>query len=251
MWCMCSRPFAAGLPSLKAAARKNTVCYVTDRKSLIPAAAEAISIKILENIRTAIGAGVDWIQIREKNLPARELLDLARLAAQMADARGGKALQPARIIVNDRLDVALAAGAHGVHLGQASPVAGDVVRWCRSGNAPTDFAIGVSCHSLEDARNAQDAKVDYIFFGPIFETPSKKEFGAPQGLQKLAEVCRAVPTIDLIAIGGVNAENAASCIRSGAAGIAAIRMFQKSGDAKTAREAVASIHALDAKEESR
>jgi thiamine-phosphate pyrophosphorylase len=235
---------------LKAAAKKNTVCYVTDRKSLIPAAAEAVSVKILKNIRRAIGAGVDWIQIREKNLPARELLDLARLAVQMADARGGKTLQPG-IIVNDRLDVALAAGAHGVHLGQASPVAGDVVRWCRSGNAPTDFAIGVSCHSLEEARNAQNAKVDYIFFGPIFETPSKKVFGAPQGLQKLAEVCRAVPTIDLIAIGGVNAENAASCIRSGAAGIAAIGMFQKSGDAKTAREAVASIHALDAKEESR
>jgi thiamine-phosphate pyrophosphorylase len=235
---------------LKAAAKRNIVCYVTDGETLISAAAQARGAKILENIRTALDADVDWIQIREKKLPARELLDLARQAVQMADDRRGKTPQPARIIVNDRLDVGLAAGAHGVHLGQASTAAGDVARWCRAGNAPADFTIGVSCHSLEEARNAENAKVDYIFFGPIFETPSKKEFGAPQGLQKLTEVCRAVPSIDLIAIGGVNAENAASCMRAGAAGIAAIGMFQKSGDAKTAREAVASIHALDAKEES-
>jgi thiamine-phosphate pyrophosphorylase len=235
---------------LKAAARKNIVCYVTERKSLIPPPDDSRGAKILENIGMALDAGVDWIQIREKDLPARELLDLARQAVQMTDDRRGKTSQPVRVMVNDRFDVALAAGAHGVHLGQASLVAGDVVRWCRAGNARTDFAIGVSCHSLQEALSAENAKVDYIFFGPIFETPSKKEFGAPQGIQKLAEVCRTVPRIDLIAIGGVNAENAASCIRSGAAGIAAIRMFQMTGDAKTAREAVALIHDLDAKEES-
>src|ERR1700691_21534 len=242
---MCSRHFAAGLLLLKAAAKKNIVCYVTDRKSLIPATADTRGARIVENIRMAIGAGVDWIQIREKDLPARELVDLARQAVQMGDVRRRKTPQPARIIVNDRLDAALAAGAHGIHLGQASPVASDVVRWCRAGNAPADFTIGVSCHSLKEAFNAEKAKVDYIFFGPIFETPSKKEFGAPQGIQKLAEVCRTVPSIDLIAIGGVTAENAASCIRSGAAGIAAIRMFQMTGDAKTAGEAVALIHDLD------
>ncbi len=235
---------------MKAAVKKNIVCYVTDRKSLIPAA-ETIDAKILENIRTALDAGVDWIQIREKDLPARELLDLARQAVQMADARGGKIPQSARIIVNDRLDVALAAGAHGVHLGQASAVGGDVVRWCRAGNAPADFAVGVSCHSLEEARSAENAQVDYIFFGPIFETPSKKEFGAPQGILKLAEVCRAVPSIDVIAIGGVNAENAASCIRAGAAGIAAIRMFQVSGRVKGPRETITSIHNLGVQEKSR
>jgi thiamine-phosphate pyrophosphorylase len=236
---------------LKAAAKKNIVCYVTDRKSLIPATADIRGARMVENIRMAIGAGVDWIQIREKDLPARELLDLARQAVQMADDRRRRTPQPGRIIVNDRLDAALAAGAHGVHLGQASPVAGDVVRWCRAGNAPADFTIGVSCHSLEEARNAENANVDYIFFGPIFETPSKKEFGAPQGLQKLAEVCRSVPSINVIAIGGVDAENAASCIRAGAVGIAAIRMFQESGDTNAFREAVASIHELDEKEESR
>jgi thiamine-phosphate pyrophosphorylase len=250
MWCMCSRHFAAGLRSLKAAARKNIVCYVTDRNSLIPAAVEAKAAKVLENIRAVLNAGVDWIQIREKDLPARALLDLARQAAQTTDARDGRSTS-ARIIVNDRLDVALAAGAHGVHLGQASVVAGDVVRWCRAGNAPADFAIGVSCHSLEEAHNAEKAKVDYIFVGPIFETPSKKEFGDPQGIQKLAEVCLAVPSVEVIAIGGVNAENAESCIRAGAAGIAAIRMFQKLGEINGVRKAVASMHGIDAKEESR
>jgi thiamine-phosphate pyrophosphorylase len=235
---------------LKAGAKKIIVCYVTDRKLLIPAAAEARDAKILENIRTALDAGADWIQIREKDLPARELLELARQAVQIAAAGDGKTARSARLIINDRLDVALAAGAHGVHLGQSSIVAGDLVRWCRAGNAPADFTIGVSCHSLEEVRNAENAKVDYVFFGPIFETPSKREFGAPQGVQKLDEVCRAVPSIEVIAIGGVNAQNAASCIRAGASGIAAIRMFQDSGNVEAVREAVAFIHSAGLQEES-
>jgi thiamine-phosphate pyrophosphorylase len=233
---------------LKAAAKKNIVCYVTDRKSVNSPSCDAGSGKILENIRTALDAGVDWIQIREKDLPARELFELVRQGVQMARSRGRKTARPARIIVNDRLDVAIASGAHAVHLGQTSVTASDVVRWCRAGNAPADFAIGVSCHSLEEARNAGNAKVDYIFFGPIFETPSKKEFGAPQGIQSLAEVCRALPRLDVIAIGGVDVENAESCIRAGASGIAAIRMFQEPGDANTVREAVALVHELSAKE---
>ena len=195
MCCLCSKPFAGGLPSLKAAANQPIVCYVTDRKSLNPAVARADTPQILENIRRAVEAGVDWLQIREKDLPARELLELARQAVQMAAGRGGGNPGPARMIVNDRLDVALAAGAHGVHLGHESLAAGDVIRWCRAGNAPADFAIGVSCHSLEEARESESAKADYIFWGPVFETPSKLQFGAPQGLVKLTEICRAVPNI--------------------------------------------------------
>ena len=199
---------------MKAAANQPIVCYVTDRKSLNPAVAQAGTSEILENIRGALEAGADWVQIREKDLMARELLELTRQAVQMAGGRGGGNPGPARIMINDRLDVALAAGAHGVHLGHESPAVGDVMRWCRAGNAPADFAIGVSCHSLEEARKAESAKADYIFFGPIFETPSKMQFGAPQGLVKLAEICRAVPDIKVIAIGGVNAEKAASCVRA-------------------------------------
>jgi thiamine-phosphate pyrophosphorylase len=194
---------------------------------------------------------VDWVQIREKDLPARELLELARQAVQIAAERGGGNLGPARVIINDRLDVALAAGVYGVHLGHESLAAEDVVRWCRAGNVRADFAIGVSCHSLEEARKAEGAKADYIFWGPIFETPSKLQFGAPQGQVKLDEICRAVPNMKVVAIGGMNAKNAVSCIQAGASGIAAIRMFQESNHPRAIKDVVALIHDLGSEEESR
>jgi thiamine-phosphate pyrophosphorylase len=235
---------------LKAAANQPIVCYVTDRKSLNPATAQTGASNLLENIRTAVEAGVNWVQIREKDLPPRELLELARQAVQVAAERGGGNPGPAQMILNDRLDVALAAGAQGVHLGHESLGARDAIRWCRAGNAPAGFAIGVSCHSLEEAREAESAKANYIFWGPIFETPSKMKFGAPQGLVKLAEICRAVPNMKVVAIGGVNAENAASCIQAGASGIAAIRMFQDSDHSKEINNVVASIHNLSSEQES-
>jgi thiamine-phosphate pyrophosphorylase len=236
---------------LKAAANQPIVCYVTGQKSLNPALVQTGTSPILANIRRAVEAGVDWVQIREKDLQSRELLEIATQAVQMAAERGGANPDPARTIINDRLDVALAAGAQGVHLGHESLTAGEVMRWCRAGNAPADFAIGVSCHSLEEAREAQSAKADYIFWGPVFETPSKLQFGAPQGLVKLAEVCRAVPNMKVVAIGGVNAENAASCIRAGAAGIAAIRMFQESDHSREINDAVSFIHDFGSEQGSR
>jgi len=209
---------------------KPIVCYVTDRKSI--GSAEAVE-SVLAKIRAAIAAGADWVQIREHDLPARELLALVRGAVEES---GGAA----RVIVNDRLDVAIAAGAAGVHLGERSVPAGEVVRWCRSGNAPPEFLVGVSCHSLEEAREANGAGASYVFFGPVFDTPSKRSFGQPQGIARLAEVCRSV-RLPVIAIGGVNEENGAECIRAGAAGIAAIRLFQESREPEALREAVARI----------
>jgi thiamine-phosphate pyrophosphorylase len=203
---------------------KPIFCYVTDRKLL---GAAAPSECLLANIRAAIEAGVDWVQIREKDLKARDLLAVARAAVAMA--RNASRAQRARVLVNDRLDVALAAGADGVHLGHESLAAREVVRWCRAGNAPAEFLIGVSCHDANEAREAQSAAASYIFFGPVFATPSKESFGPPQGATKLGEVCRAV-RLPVIAIGGVNKENAAECLREGAAGIAAIRLFQEARD---------------------
>lgn len=229
---------------MKAAANQPIVCYVTDRKSLKPAMARTGASNLLENIRAAVEAGVNWVQIREKDLPAQELLELALQAVKMAAGRKEGNQGPARIIINDRLDVALPASARGVHLGHESLGAGDAIRWCRAGNAPAEFVVGVSSHSLEEVREAEIANADYVFFGPIFETPSKMQFGAPQGLVKLAEVCRAVPNMKVVAIGGVNAENAASCIRAGASGIAGIRMFQESNHSKAIKDAVALIHNL-------
>jgi len=186
-----------------------------------------------------MAAGVDWVQIREKDLPGRKLFELARAAVDAAAAH--KAL----VFVNDRLDVALAAGAAGVHLGGESLRPMDAIRWCREGNAPTGFRVGISCHSIEDVGEAERTGADYVFFGPIFDTPAKRKFGAPLGIAKLAEACRAA-RIPVIAIGGVDASNAAECIRAGAAGVAAIRMFQEANDAPALRETIARIHAARA-----
>jgi thiamine-phosphate pyrophosphorylase len=212
------------------------ICYVTDRKSLAEGEAGA---GVLGKIRAAIAAGVDWVQIREKDLSGRELLGLAREAVA---AEGG-----ARVIVNDRLDVALAAGAAGVHLGRESLGARDVVRWCKSGggNAPADFLVGVSCHSLQEAREAESTGAAYIFFGPVFDTPSKRGMREPQGIARLGEICRGVK-LPVLAIGGVSEENASECIRAGAAGVAAIRMFQDVRGAETLKDAIRRLRAQSA-----
>lgn len=210
---------------------KPIVCYVTDRKSI--GMNNAVG-SVLAKIRAAAAAGADWVQIRERDFGARELLSLARGAVE---ACGGGA----RVIVNDRLDVAIASGAAGVHLGEKSLPTREVVRWCRSGNAPAEFLAGVSCHGLERAREAEGAGASYVFFGPIFDTPAKRAFGEPQGITKLAEVCRGVQ-LPVIAIGGVNEENAADCIRAGAAGIAAIRLFQEEQNREKLGAIIARLH---------
>jgi thiamine-phosphate pyrophosphorylase len=216
---------------LPLAANKPIVCYVTDRKTI--GSGDAIR-SLAERIRLAAAAGVDWVQIREKDLGAKELLALVKQAF---------ACGTAKVIVNDRLDVALAAGAAGVHLGRESTPVVDVVRWCRAGNAPAEFLIGVSCHSLEDALEAEVAGASYLFFGPVFETPSKRSFGPPQGSAKLAEVCRQV-RIPVIAIGGVDEKNAAECIRAGAEGIAAIRLFQERVELRDLRDRMKRLHGM-------
>jgi thiamine-phosphate pyrophosphorylase len=210
---------------------KPIVCYVTDRKAL--GAADSAE-NLLARIRAATTAGVDWVQIRERDMPARELLALTKAAIS---ARGGEA----RIVVNDRLDVALAAGAAAVHLGGTAVPTPEAVRWLRAGNAPAEFLIGVSCHSVEQAREAEDTGASYVFFGPVFDTPAKRSYGPPQGIARLATVCSAI-RIPVIAIGGVNEENGTECVSAGAAGIAAIRMFQESRNPETLKRAVARLH---------
>jgi thiamine-phosphate pyrophosphorylase len=215
------------------------VCYVTDCTSL---KAADWSLALRERIKTATEAGVDWVQIREKDLPARELLALARDASQIAAnfcgavkasavCESALAITETRILVNDRLDVALAAGAAGVHLGRESLDVREVSAWCRRGNAPPGFLIGVSCHNLKEAQAAERDGASYIFFGPVFDTPSKRTFGEPQGIQPLTEISTSVD-IPVIAIGGIDESNAVECLQAGAAGVAAIRMFQKTLNAR-------------------
>lgn len=185
-----------------------------------PTTLRALSLR--DSIRRAAAAGADWIQIREKDLEARSLVELVRFAA--AETRG----TPGRVLVNDRLDVALAAAAAGVHLGEKSLPLEIVAGWRRSAGR-SDFLIGASCHSLESARAVERGGAYYIFFGPVFASPSKAAFGAPQGIERLRQVCAAVE-IPVLAIGGVNLDNAGECIAAGAAGIAAIRLFQEVAD---------------------
>jgi thiamine-phosphate pyrophosphorylase len=198
---------------------------VTDRRSLAGASGESAELfsRLGDMVSRVAAAGVDWVQLREKDLAAAALFELTRDAVKRAVGR-------TRILVNDRLDVALAAGAGGVHLGERSLPVETVVRWLRApenaARVPPSFLTGVSCHSLEAALAAERAGAGYVFFGPVFETPSKAAFGPPQGLERLAEVCRRV-RIPVLAIGGVTLDNAASCLSSGAGGIAAIRLFQE------------------------
>jgi len=208
---------------------------VTDGKAL--GAGDRVA-NVVARVRMAVAAGVDWVQLREKDLSARELLAVARESVRAASEASARKVP---VIVNDRLDIALAAGAAGVHLGGESLPARDVVRWCRGGNAPADFLIGLSCHSFEQAREAEIAGANYLVFGPVFDTPSKRAFGPPQGISKLAEACRAV-RIPVIAIGGINATNAVECLRAGAAGIAAIRLFQEPGETADLQSAMERLH---------
>jgi thiamine-phosphate pyrophosphorylase len=168
---------------------------------------------LLDQIGRVAEAGVDFIQIREKQLTARDQLQLARAALTIARSHR------TRILLNDRFDIALAAGVNGVHL----PAAGlsiSAVRQC----APTGFLIGRSCHSVEEVERATAERADYCLLGPIFETPSKLGMGRPLGpavFKRLRD-----NTIPVLAIGSITLEGARECVAQGAAGIAAIRLFQ-------------------------
>jgi len=165
-------------------------------------------------VRLAADRGVTLVQLREKNLTARELYALASRAAALT--RGTRT----RVLVNDRADVARAAGCDGVHLTTVSLRASVVRRAFGEG-----FVVGVSAHSLEEAREARDGGADFATFGPVFDTPSKRAYGPPVGPAALREAARALEGFPLVALGGVSDENVAAVLEAGAAGAAAIRMF--------------------------
>ena len=205
------------------------LCYVTDRRSLpLSTSSDAIPM-LLKTIESVAEAGADWIQLREKDLCGSDWLGLARSALKAVREKAPST----RIFVNDRADVALAAGAGGVHLSENGLSVPDARRLCerfeKDSSKPLDFLIGVSCHSLGSALGAARDGADYIYFSPIFHTPSKAFYGPPQGVERLRQICQAVQ-IPVIAIGGITLDNVASCYAAGAAGAAAIRLFQDAAD---------------------
>jgi thiamine-phosphate pyrophosphorylase len=168
---------------------------------------------VLTLVEMAARAGVDLIQIREKDLPVKAVCHLVERAATRT------ASSKVRILVNDRLDVALSCGVHGVHLTtQSLPTA--VARKI----VGSDFLIGVSTHSMAQAKQAETEGADFIVLGPVFETPSKASFGPPLGLAAFADIVRSV-TIPVLALGGINLQNFHQVLDQGASGIAAIRLF--------------------------
>ncbi|MEO6724732.1 MAG: thiamine phosphate synthase [Blastocatellia bacterium] len=171
----------------------------------------------IEAIRLATAAGCQLIQIRERDISARALTEFTREAIAVARPHGAK------VFVNDRLDVAIAAKADGVHLRVTSLAVADIREVTKS-NKLGSFLIGASTHSLAEAIDAQACGADFIVYGPVYDTPSKREYGSPLGLEKLAEVCRMVG-IPVLTLGGITLKNFRQPLRQGASGIAAIGLF--------------------------
>lgn len=215
--------------------------YITDRAAF--AADEPTRrCRLLEKIAEAARAGVDYIQLREKDLPTRELESLAHEAVRVLNGvRAEKRELRTRLLVNSRTDVALATGADGVHLrsNDIGPREIDAVwrkahaRTTAPGCPPARSAaaplIGVSCHSSEEVEQAEASGATFVVFAPVFE---KKDLPStrPAGLTQLRAACKS--NIPVLALGGVTLENTKDCIEAEASGIAAIRLFQENDVAK-------------------
>ena len=204
--------------------------YITDRKQL-PGDEPARRAALLKKIGEAAHCGVDFIQLREKDLLARELEALAQAAARVIRENS----QPrTRFLINSRSDVAIACGADGVHL-RSNDISASEVRkaWTkdadirvRERNWPV---IGVSCHSVAEVVHAASEQASFAVFGPVFEKKDNLE-ARLTGMEALKQAC--AQQIPVLALGGITLENAHSCVKAGAAGVAGIRLFQENDIAR-------------------
>lgn len=204
--------------------------YITDRAQF-PGDENARRRAVLAKIAEATRACIDYIQLREKDLSTRELEQLAREAVHVINELKAVNREPrTRLLINSRTDVALAVGADGVHLRADDICPSDVRRIWSEGlarNSQPDArgpVIAVSCHSSADIVRAKSEGADFAVFAPVFEKKAPPET-RPKGLKALREASEM--GIPVFALGGVTLENAPACLEAGAAGIAAIRLFQE------------------------
>lgn len=207
--------------------------YITDRRQFPGSEAEERAA-LLRKISEASRCGVDYIQLREKDLSARELLALAKDALKAMAAAASSPLAT-RLLINSRLDVALACGADGVHLRSDDISAADAravsMKAAAAGHWPlaTDhFTIASSCHTAEDVSRARTDGADFVVFAPVFEKGGERGVG----LEALRTACGV--NLPVLALGGVTLDNAQACLQAGAAGIAGIRLFQDNDVAEAA-----------------
>lgn len=189
------------------------LCLVTDRHRLCSGtvAFEAARRRLVDQVKWAITSNVDLVQVRERDL---EAVDLARLVSDLVRVSRGSGT---RVVVSDRVDVALACGADGVHLRHDS-VPSERLRAI----VPDGFLIGRSVHGLAEAKGA--GPVDYLIAGTVFPTPSKPAQTPLLGLDGLAEIVQVV-AVPVLAIGGIGREQLDEVAATGAAGVAGIRLF--------------------------
>jgi thiamine-phosphate pyrophosphorylase len=195
------------------------VHLLTDRR-LAPDLAARVAAAI-----AGLPSGTAAVHLREKDLGGRDLLALARELAAVCRAHGQL------LLVNDRVDVALAAGAAGVHLPAAGLPPAEARRIL-----PAGALVGVSCHSAEDVARARDGGASYAFVSPVFDTPSKRAYGPPIGVGELRRA--AALGLPVVALGGVTPENAPALRAAGASGVAAIRAWLAAADPAAAVRAL-------------
>jgi len=198
--------------------------YITDRSQFRGGERDRRRV-LLGKVAEAARNGVDYIQLREKDLGARELEMLAREAVGVVRENSSST----RLLINSRVDVALAAGADGVHLRAGDIAPSEVAGILRAVTPPPtadnfSFIIAASCHSHEDVTYAESEAVDFAVFAPVFGKSGTRR-AVPAGLAALREACQS--KIPIVALGGVTLKNAASCLDAGAAGVAGIRLFQE------------------------
>jgi len=194
--------------------------YITDRRQFAGDAQEQEQ-RLLAKIAECAAAGIQYVQLREKDLEARALEELAR---KVMGVLGGS---QTRLLINSRTDVALACGAHGVHL-PSNDLAASEVRAIFARAGKSEPVIGVSTHSAAEVASAEAHGASFAVFGPVFEKSGSANL---EGLEQLRRICHrteaAQPPMQVWALGGITLENAQQCASAGAAGIAGIRLFQE------------------------